>query len=244
MEFDAYGPIGDRRWMVVEEGSGKFLSQRSHPELALLSVRNRASGAIEVRSPRSNAVLSVEPPSEDQRLAEVEIWNAKATACDSGDEAANWLSDFLGAEVRLVGMNSRFHRPLKGNPNDETGFADGFPLLVISQASLDDLNQRLDFPVEMNRFRPNIVIDNCQPYDEDKWKRIRIGNTIIRSAGSCPRCIMTTVDPDLGTRAGKEPLATLSEYRRSENGVLFGQNFINESKSGFIETGMPVEVET
>ena len=96
----------------------------------------------------------------------------------------------------------------------------------------------------MNRFRPNIVIDECRAYDEDKWKRIRIGDTIFRAAGPCPRCIMTTVDPELGTRTGKEPLATLSEYRRSENGVLFGQNFINESKIGFIEIGMPVEVES
>ena len=244
MEFDSFGPTGDRRWMVINERSREFLSQRSHPELALLRARYDSSGGIELRSPRSETVISVNPPSENPDPVEVGIWNSRATACDAGDEAANWLSDFMRIKVRLVGMNSLFRRPLNENPNDETGFADGYPLLIISLASLEDLNQRLEFPVEMNRFRPNIVIDECRAYDEDKWKRIKIGDTIFRSAGPCPRCIMTTVDPELGTRTGKEPLATLSEYRRSDNGVLFGQNFINESKTGFIEIGMPVEVES
>ncbi len=242
MEFDSFGPIGDRRWMVINESSREFLSQRSHPELALLRARYNSSGGIELQSPRFETFLSVKPPSENLDPIEVGIWNARATACDAGDRAASSLSDLIGIKVRLVGINSQFRRPLNGNPEDETGFADGYPLLVISQASLEDLNQRLEFPVEMNRFRPNIVIEDCRPYDEDKWKRIKIGNTTIRSAGPCPRCIMTTVDPELGVRTGKEPLATLSEYRRSDDGVLFGQNFINESKSGFIEIGMQVEI--
>ena len=109
-------------------------------------------------------------------------------------------------------MNCQFRSPLNGNPKDETGFADGYPLLVISQAALEDLNQRLEFPVGMKRFRPNILIEDYQPYDEDKWIRINIVNTIFRSAGPCPRCITTTIDPELGVRTGKEPMATLSEY--------------------------------
>jgi len=242
MEFDSFGSIGDRRWMVINESAHEFLSQRSHPELALLRARYDRFGGIEIRSPRSESILSIKPPSENLDPVEVGIWNTRATACDAGDEATSWLRDLIGIKVRLVGMNSRFRRPLNGNPNDETGFADGYPLLVISQASLEDLNQRLEFPVEMNRFRPNIVIEECLPYDEDRWTRIKIGEAIFRSAGPCPRCIMTTVDPESGVRIGKEPLATLSEYRRSNEGVLFGQNFINESKSGFIEVGMPVEV--
>ena len=109
-------------------------------------------------------------------------------------------------------MNCQFRRPLKGNPKDETGFADGCPLLVISQAALEDLNQRLEFPVGMKPFRPNILIEDCQPYDEDRWFRINIVNTIFRSDGPCPRCIMTTIYPELEVRTGKEPMATLSEY--------------------------------
>ena len=212
MEFDSFGPIGDRRWMVINESSHEFLSQRSHLELALLRVRHDSSGGIELRSPRFETVLSVKPTSEDLDPVEVGIWNAEATACDAGEEAASWLSDFVGIRALLLGMNCQFRRPLNGNPKDETGFADGYPLLAISQAALEDLNQRLEFPVGMKRFRPNILIEDCQPYDEDKWIRINLVNTIFRSAGPCPRCIMTTIDPELGVRTGKEPMATLSEY--------------------------------
>ena len=177
MEFDSLGTIGDRRWMVLDGSFHEILSQRSHLELALLRVRHDSSGGIELRSPRFETVLSVKPTSEDLDPVEVGIWNAQATACDAGEEAASWLSDFVGIRALLLGMNCQFRRPLNGNPKDESGIADCYSLLVISQAALEDLNQRLEFPVGMKCLRSNIIIEDYQSYDEDKWNNIHNLNT-------------------------------------------------------------------
>lgn len=164
------------------------------------------------------------------------------TARDAGDTASEWLSTFLSQKVRLVGIDSNFIRFIDGESWHETGFADGFPLLVLSQASLVDLNHRLKVPIEMIRFRPNLVVGGCHSYDEDNWSRIRIGDVVLASSGPCSRCTMTTIDPNTGTRDGNEPLATLAKYRKIEKGIVFGQNFTNETKSGRIETGMNIEI--
>ena len=182
MEFDSLGTIGDRRWMVLDESSHEILSQRSHLELALLRVRHDSSGGIELRSPRFENVLFVKPTSKDLDPVKVGIWNAQATACDASEEAASWLSDFVGIRALLLGMNCQFRRPLNGNPKDESGIADCYPLLVISQAALEDLNQRLEFPVGMKCLRSNIIIEDYQSYDEDKWNNIHNVNTKFRSA--------------------------------------------------------------
>ena len=123
---------------------------------------------------------------------------------------------------------------------DIVSFADAFPLLLISQASLDDLNSKLAVPVPMNRFRPNIVINGCGAFDEDGWKKIRVGNMVFHVMKPCGRCVTTTVDQSTGVQ-GKEPLATLSKYRKVDGKVLFGQNVIPE-KRGMVHVGDVVEV--
>ena len=130
--------------------------------------------------------------------------------------------------------------PVYAKPGEKTAFSDGFPYLLISQASLDDLNQRLDTAVEMKRFRPNLVIAGSQAFEEDNWKKIRIGDVSFRLVKPCSRCIIPSIDPQSGVKSA-EPLKTLSSYRKRDNKIFFGQNLIAEG-SGILQTGMPVEV--
>mgnify|MGYP001828911861 CR=1 FL=1 len=130
--------------------------------------------------------------------------------------------------------------PAFSRATDQVGFADGFPFLLISQASLDDLNRRLAQPVAMLRFRPNLVVAGCEAFAEDGWRRIRVGELEFRVAKPCSRCIIPTIDPSTGQR-GVEPLRTLNSYRRRGNKVYFGQNLVHES-AGRLAVGMPVEV--
>ena len=130
--------------------------------------------------------------------------------------------------------------PDYARPADQVGFADGFPFLLISQASLDHLNRRLAAPLPMLRFRPNLVVSGCEPYAEDGWRHLRIGDLEFRVAKPCSRCIIPTIDPTTAQRSA-EPLRTLRGYRRRDNKVYFGQNLIHDAL-GRLEVGMPVEV--
>src|SRR5258708_3185754 len=156
-----------------------------------------------------------------------------------------WLSRFLGVECRLVRIGTSYIRPVKpekAKPGDEVSFADGYPLLIVTEESLTDLNHRLDDPVPINRFRPNIVVTGAGAYAEDSWSKVRIGQVIFRATGPCGRCIVTTTDQFTSER-GKEPLRTLAMYRKDErNEVNFGQNFVNESKTGVVAIGDTVEI--
>lgn len=231
----------DRRMMVVTPDGG-FLTQREYPRLALVTptLKNEAVtlSAPNVESIRFAVQSSGTPMS-------VDIWSSSGVdAIDQGDDAAAWLSDWLGVSVRLVHMADGFKRRL--NPNyaihadDHTGFADGYPILILSEESLQDLNSRLDSAVPMNRFRPNLVVKGCEPFAEDTWKRIRIGDVEMAIVKPCPRCVVTTIDKETLAK-NKEPLKTLSGYRNHELGAIFGMNTIplNEGK---IETGMKVEI--
>jgi uncharacterized protein YcbX len=146
--------------------------------------------------------------------------------------------------MRLVFMPDASRRQVNQNyapsPDDVVGFADGYPFLLISEASLKDLNQRLNAPVPMNRFRPNLVISGCLPYEEDTWKWIRIGEVRFKVAKPCARCIVTTVDQSTGEK-GVEPFQTLAAYRKQEKGIMFGQNLIHTTQ-GVLSIGQTVEV--
>ena len=129
-----------------------------------------------------------------------------------------------------------------GRDDDKVAFADGYPLLLIGQASLDDISHKVGRPLDMLRFRPNLVIEGSEAFAEDGWKRIRIGDVEFRLVKSCSRCILTTVDPQTGVRDElREPLATLMTYRKQENGTMFGQNLVNDG-NGVLEVGMPVTI--
>jgi hypothetical protein len=223
---DSRGLAGDRRWMVVDE-QREFLTQRSHPRLALISViayPDRLALAAPGMPP-----LTVAAPAIGAPTMPVQVWGDVCDAVPAVGEPASWLSGFLGETVDLVYMPDATRREVvreSGDPPALVGFADGFPFLLLSEASLDDLNRRMATPLPMDRFRPNLVVRGCDPYAEDSWRRIRIGEIAFDVVKPCSRCSTTTVDQLTGER-GKEPLATLARYRRVGTEVMFGQNLIH-----------------
>jgi uncharacterized protein YcbX len=239
---DALGLAGDRRWMVVEAGSGRFLTQRQLPRMAQVGARWLDEAILELRAPRQPSLTVAVPPA-DEALREVSVWRDSLAAPDAGEAAAQWLSAVLGRDCRLVHVPASRGRQVDlayAQPGDRVGFADGFPLLLIGQASLDDLAARVGRPLEMLRFRPNLVIDGATPYAEDDWGRLRIGEVEFERVKPCSRCAIPTLDPHTGERAEDgEPLRTLATYRRDAGGVYFGQNLIPRG-TGVLEVGMPV----
>jgi uncharacterized protein YcbX len=234
------GFLGDRQWMLVTP-DGDFLTQREYPRIALIHPRWDA-GQLEISAP-GMLHYSLGPVVPGPRR-QVAIWRDTCEAVDQGDAAAEWFSTYLGAPCRLVRLADDFTRQVDQRyaprPTDQTGFADGFPFLIISQASLDDLNSRLSTPLPMNRFRPNLVVTGCGPFAEDTWKVIRVGGIVLDVVKPCARCVITTTDQDT-TERGKEPLHTLASYRNVNGKVMFGQNAIHRSE-GQLRRGDVVEV--
>jgi hypothetical protein len=250
-EIDALGFVGDRRFLVVEE-HGRPLTQRTLPRMARIATR--LSDELLTLSAEGVGTLRVSraaDPGAPRRT--VSVWKSEGLqAEDCGDDAANWLGHFLGVKCRLVRIGPAFQRPIlkpaAARPGDVVSFADSDPFLIISEASLEDLNRRLiaqgHAALPMNRFRPNLVVTGCPAFAEDSWTRIKVGGIIFRASGPCSRCIMTTTDQFTGER-GKEPLRLLATYRRDAGNltdVNFGQNLIHETKSGNLRVGDPVEI--
>ncbi|MCL6691988.1 MOSC domain-containing protein [Pseudomonas sp. R3.Fl] len=243
--LDALGLQGDRRWMVVEASNGRFLTQRLLPQLGRIEARWQDGGqALRLRAPGMEDLL-VAVPGVDDALRGVTIWRDSLQVPDAGDAAADWLSRFLGRPCRLVEIPEQRARQVDtayAEPGEKVHFADGFPLLLMSQASVDDLAARVGQPLEMLRFRPNLVLEGSAPYAEDGWKRIRIGEVEFRVAKPCGRCILTTIDPHTGERdPNREPLATLLKYRQVDGEALLGQNLLPLGR-GELRVGMPVEI--
>lgn len=242
--LDKLGLDGDRRWMLVDEASGRFLTQRAVAQMSQLSALYNERGGLTLSAPGHSAI-DVALPGADAELRGGTIWRDTLRVPDAGAAAAAWVSDFVGKPTRLVQVPLERARATEagyGKDDDQVAFADGFPLLLIGQASLEDLSQRVGRPLEMLRFRPNLVIEGSSAYAEDGWKRVRIGDIEFRLVKPCARCILTTIDPQTGERsADREPLATLQQYRAQEDGAMFGQNLVNDS-NGRLEVGMPVTV--
>ena len=242
--LDKLGLEGDRRWMLVDEASGRFLTQRADPKMSQLSALWNATGGLTL-SAQGFEALDVAVPDPDTDLRGVTIWRDTLRVPDAGDAAADWLSRFVEKPVRLVHVplpRARTTEAGYGRDDDQVAFADGYPLLLIGQASLDDISHKVGRPLDMLRFRPNLVIEGSEAFAEDGWKRIRIGDVEFRVVKSCSRCILTTVDPQTGVRdEQREPLATLMTYRKQENGTMFGQNLVNDG-NGVLEVGMPVTI--
>jgi hypothetical protein len=249
-EVDALGLAGDRRFLVVDE-AGRFLTQRTLPRMTLISTAFEAEH-LKLSADRAGAVRVSRASDATAPLRTVSVWKSEGLeAEDCGEEAARFLSDFLGVRCRLVRIGMAFRRPVlksAAQHGDVLHFGDGAPLLAASEASLVDLNDRIAThggkPVPMNRFRPNLVIASCPAFAEDGWGRFRIGSVTFRSAGPSARCIVTTTDQLTGER-GKEPLRTLATFRRdatNPTNVNFGQNVINESKTGTVQVGDEVEL--
>ena len=230
----------DRRWMVVD-GDGRFVSQREHPRMALIWVRIEPDH-LAVEAPGMPPLeVPLRAPEGQPTLTSVQ--GDLVEALPVGDAADRWFGEYLGAPRRLVNLPDASVRPVDGDygrPGDHVSLADAFPFLLISEASLEDLNARLERPLPMDRFRPNFVVSGCEPFAEDGWRRVRVGGLTFRVAKPCPRCKIVTVDQQTGD-AGKEPLRTLASFRKGDNGVLFGQYLVGDS-TGTLSVGDPVEV--
>ena len=236
---DERGLRHDRRWMLVDE-TGCFMSQRELPRMALIKVRIESDGLVVDAPGMSSLKVPLRPPDGKPLLARV--WE-DLVECQTVDAADRWFSEFLEISCKLVYLPDESVRPVDAayaEPGDRVGLADGFPFLLISEASLADLNFRLEQPLPMNRFRPNLVVGGSEPFAEDGWSLVRIGRLTFRVVKPCARCTITTVDQESATK-GKEPLRTLARFRRAGNKVLFGQNLIHNN-SGTLRTGDPVEI--
>jgi len=229
----------DRQWMVVHDGErhkNSFVTQREIPKMALIKTHIDPE-CLHISAPNMPDVaisLAQEPPAD----REVIVWKDTVRAADVGADTAAWFSEFLGAPLRLVRFDQASIRPVSMKYTTQpaqTGFSDGYPILIANESSLADLNDRLQArgssPVPMNRFRPNIVISGADAWAEDGWKWLTINSIRFEVPKPCARCAITTVDQTTGTVPVKgEPLATLETFRRDiggVSGVIFGQNVIH-----------------
>jgi MOSC domain-containing protein len=238
-ELSATGLRHDRCWMLVDQ-SGEFMSQRAHRRMALIST-HLSDEHLTVAAPgMPNLQIPLRPANED--LIDVGVWGDTIKGALVGEEADRWFSGFLRFHCHLVRKpddDLRLVDSIYAESGDQVGFADGYAFLLISEASLADLNGRLENPLPVNRFRPNFVVSGCGPYAEDEWGRLRIGDVSFRVAEACPRCAITTTDQATGER-GKEPLRTLATYRKFDGEVFFGRNLIHDAL-GTVSVGDPVE---
>lgn len=234
------GLESDRRWMLVD-AKGKFISQRSNPELSLVAVSIEKDGLTVKHKVKNYGNLFIPFEVDEEYQKEVEVWDEKCFAVPVSNAADCWFGKVLGMPCQLVYMpdnSKRIVDPKYSSGKETVGFADGFPFLLIGQSSLDNLNSKLEKPVEMNRFRPNLVFTGGEPFIEDTWKEFKIGTITFYPVKPCARCVITTVDQETA-ESGSEPLATLSTFRKKNNKVLFGQNLIHEG-IGIINVGNPL----
>ncbi|WP_421234646.1 MOSC N-terminal beta barrel domain-containing protein [Aeromonas enteropelogenes] len=233
------GLLGDRRYMVVKP-DGTFITARTHPQLQQVQA-TPIDGGLLLRYPGFEP-LTLQEAKFSLTPQATGVWKDNFNALHTHAWADAWLSRVAGERVQLLWLGEESTR-FREKTGTRVSFADGYPLLLISQGSLEDLNLRSDALHQMSQFRTNLVACGTRPFEEDGWKRIRIGEVEFLVAKPCSRCIMTTVEPGTDRfNALKEPLATLTRYRRGEDGeVYFGQNLVALNE-GWIEAGSEIEV--
>ncbi|MFI5967194.1 MOSC domain-containing protein [Streptomyces asoensis] len=245
---EPWGLAGDRRWALIDDG-GKVVTQRQRPHLALAAAELLPGGGLRLSAPGLEPLTVAVP--DPVGTVSMEIFRDKVEGVLADDAAHAWCSAHVGADVRLVHMDDPAVRrpvdPEYARPGETVAFADGYPLLVTTTASLDALNSLIardghaaEGPLPMNRFRPNLVVAGTTPWAEDGWSRIAVGEVEFRVAKPCGRCVVTTTDQGTGAR-GKEPLYTLGRHRRLGGKLVFGQNLV-PLRRGTVEVGDPVRV--
>lgn len=240
---DSMGLQYDRRWMVVSP-EGKFISQRTVPQMALIKTALNAGELTLSMAGKSDHTVPIVDANADKM--DVVVWKDTLQVARVGAATDAWLSEALDMPCHLVYIADDVIRQCDLNfakEGDRTGFADGFPLLLISEESLSDLNARLESPVDMRRFRPNIVIAGVEPYAEDEFTQFQIGAITMKAVKLCSRCPMPMVDPDVGERTSQEPIATLSTYRKWDGKIFFGMNVIQQQQ-GEIAVGDALTLES
>jgi uncharacterized protein YcbX len=253
LPLDARGAVGDRRWLLVD-GEGQAITARTCHALLRIVPRFAGvdrDGALLLDAPGLPTFTAV-PPGADAGERLVEVWGDPVPAEDAGDEAADWCSAATGIACRLVRVAETARRPLKAKyagPLDHAGrhvaFTDGAPLLLLGLPSVAALNDRLleqggHDVMDRRRFRANVWLDGLAPHEEDRWRQVSIGNVTLGVGSLCVRCVLTTVDPDTQEQ-GTEPLRTFAQYRRTEDGVVFGVNATHVAP-GTLRVGDAVEV--
>ncbi|MDT0610477.1 MOSC domain-containing protein [Streptomyces lancefieldiae] len=246
---EPWGLAGDRRWMLIDDG-GKVVTQRQQPRLALAAAELLPGGGIRLSAPGREPLTVPVPHSASTVVAQ--LFRDKVEALPAQDETAHaWCSAFLGADVRLVYLDDPATRrpvdPEYALPGETVTFADGFPLLLVTTASLDALNSLIargehaeEGPLPMNRFRPNLVVSGTDAWAEDGWSRITVGEVAFRVAKPCGRCVVTTTDQGTAGR-GREPLHSLGRHRRVNGKLVFGQNLVPVGH-GTVRVGDPVRI--
>lgn len=259
------GIRSDRRWMLIDE-KGRFLTQREEPRMATLTTTMLGDG-IRVMTRDKDSIHVVPISSGTKRV--VGVWQSEVETIEYDHRTNKWFSDALGREVYLVYMPESSRRPINklfDRGDDIVSFADGYPVLLAGYGSLEELNRRIADTaarygdafarqIPMQRFRPNLVIGDCEAFLEDRWKTIKVGDAIFRVTKPCTRCVVTTIDPERGEFDGVEPLRTLSQFRKARdvmpdrvesfgldpNSVLFGVNLVPENPGAKLEVGDRVE---
>ncbi|SFG70424.1 MOSC domain-containing protein [Neptunomonas qingdaonensis] len=238
--IDELGLSGDRRYMVADE-SGVFMTARKYPKLTQLMATPFDGGVILAAQGAPTLELHEADYLDDYR--ETEVWKQLMQAQHCGVEAQQWVSAFLDTPCQLLFFGEKTERPIKDFTEQQVSFADGYPLLLTSTASLDWLQERCPDFIAMQQFRPNLVASGNLPFAEDDWQEIQIGEVRFTVHSPCERCKLTTLPPhSIEFNPHQEPLRTMLKYRRAhEGGALFGQNLIAQN-CGVIEAGMPIEV--
>lgn len=236
----ATGLAFDRQFVLCNE-QGKFLTARTHPALLAVKCALLQNGLF-ISAPNVEP-LRLEYHQLGQQYDDISVWKDRIHARNGGKQAQQWFSDYLQQPCKLYFFDQQSDRPVSDRPNHQVAFADGYPLLLISQASLTDLNQRCQSTVLMEQMRPNLVIDHCDAYAEDSWKRIRLGDVEFEVVKPCGRCILTTTDPTtLQRNPDREPLSVLKKYRKGADGEAhFGQNLI-ALNAGIVSLNDPLEI--
>lgn len=245
---EPWGLAGDRRWMLVDE-AGRVVTAREYPRLVLASPASFGDGLM-VSAP-GMPDLKISTPYG--RLVRVDVWDNVLMASEADAEASGWFGELIQTTVRLVYLDDPTRRPTNpaySKPTDRVSFADGYPLLLTSRASLGRLNEWIaegprasEGPLPMTRFRPSVVVEGAPAWDEDHWRTVRIGDAVFRVSKGCDRCVVTTINPDT-TAKGKEPIATLARHRKWDGKVWFGVQLIPDNPGVTIAAGDRVEIQT
>ena len=240
-EVEERGLKYDRRWVLVDE-TNTFFTQRDFPEMALIKVEINNEGLQLHHKVKNFGRLTVPFDFTHQKNDNVVIWDDTVKGEFYSKAIDEWFSEILGINCHLVKMPETTKRVVENSyaKNKIVSFADGFPFLVIGQSSLDDLNLRMENPLPMSRFRTNFVFTGGKPFDEDNWKKFKIGKVEFEAVKPCARCVITTTNQETAERL-HEPLLTLSKFRKIDNKVMFGMNLVCHS-TGSISVGDLIEL--
>lgn len=247
---EPWGLQGDRRWMLIDEAGDQVTAREIH-RMVLIEPRIHMDG-LSITAP-DLPVLDVPIPDGRNRI-DCRVHGKPIDAALAGTEADAWFGKATGTDVRLVYLDDPTQRPTNPDfttPDDRVSLADGYPLLLTNEASLDALNDRIaegrlpdnadSGPLPMRRFRPSIVVHGADPWVEDDWRTVRVGAARFRVVKGCDRCVMTTIDPWTAA-GGKEPIATLARHRAWDGKTWFGIFLVPDTPGARIAVGDDVEV--